>query len=89
MSWLRPVVKLYNGELTLEHALAAEDADNKKPDWQACEAKFFMGQWTLLHEAKQKAIRFFKLAASTCSQWQIERTAAIMELKTLGLEIQQ
>ena len=65
--------------------LAAADHANAnfKRD-QICEAHFFGGQWALLQNAKEEAIRLFRLAASDCPRILVAWIDANLELKALG-----
>ena len=83
--WPAPVVRLLLGELTPEQTLAAADhADPKTRNKQACEANFYSGQLALSEARKDEALRLFRLAAADCQRSFIERTAARAELRFLG-----
>jgi tetratricopeptide (TPR) repeat protein len=84
--WPAPVVRLLLGELTLEQALAAADhADPKTRNDQACTVHFLSGQLALLEARKDDAQRLFRLAAADCSRSSIERSSAQSELRLLGV----
>jgi hypothetical protein len=88
--WPAPVVKLLLGEFSPEQTLAAANDKNAKTQHdQICEANLYSGELALIKNAKDEAIRLFKLAAKDCPHSFIEWDAAIAELKTLGILLEQ
>ena len=84
--WPAPVVRMFLGQLTPAAVLAAADnADAKTKSDQVCEANFYGGELALRQNAKDEAIRQFKLAVSDCPHSFLEWDAANGELKTLGV----
>ena len=85
--WPAPVIRLFLGQMTQEAVLAAADDPNPKTKKrQLCEANFFSGELALMQGTKDKAARLFRLAAADCPKYFIEWTAAVAELKALGLK---
>jgi lipoprotein NlpI len=84
--WPAPLIHLYLGRMTVEAAMAAaDDADAFKKKEQICEANFFSGKLSLRWQAKDEAVRMFRLAATDCPKDFIEWWAANTELKALGV----
>jgi lipoprotein NlpI len=80
-AWPAPVVREFLGELNSAQTLAAaNDNDPKTRLGQTCEASFYSGEFALLKNNKQEALRLLRLAASDCPRGFLESTAAIAEL---------
>jgi tetratricopeptide (TPR) repeat protein len=79
--WPAPVVREFIGELNFAQTLAAAyDNDPKTRLGQTCEASFYSGEFALLKQNRQEALRLLRLAARDCPRGFIESTAAIAEL---------
>jgi lipoprotein NlpI len=82
--WPAPIIRSFLGRMPPEAVLAAaDDADAKKKS-QVCEANFYGGELALRLNAKDEAVRLFRLAASDCARDVNEWFAANAELKALG-----
>ena len=83
--WPAPLIRLYLGQMTPESVLAAADnPDAKTKKGQVCEANFYSGELALQRDAKEEAVRLFRLAAADCPKTSTEWWAANAELKALG-----
>lgn len=83
--WPAPIIRLYLGQLTAEAVLAAaDDRDAAATQGKRCAVNFFSGQLALRRDAKDEALRLFRLAASDCPKSFNQRSAANAELKALG-----
>jgi lipoprotein NlpI len=83
--WPAPVLRLYLGQSTQEAVLAAaEDRDARRRSDQLCEANFYIAEWLLQRDDKDKATRLFRLAAAGCPKSFTEYEGAMAELKALG-----
>jgi len=83
--WPAPIVRSFLGRMPPGAVLAAaDDADAKKKKSQVCEANFYSGVLALRLNAKDEAVRLFRLAASDCAKDVNEWFAANAELKALG-----
>jgi len=83
--WPAPIVRSFLGRMPPDAVLAAaDDADAKKKKSQVCEANFYSGELALRLNAKDEAVRLFRLAASDCARDVNEWFAANAELKALG-----
>jgi tetratricopeptide (TPR) repeat protein len=78
-AWPAPVVRLLLGEFTPEQTLAAADTKSR-----VCEANFYGAELALLQNAREQALRLFRLAANDCPEFDMEGVAARAELKSLG-----
>ena len=86
-TWPAPVIRLYLGQITPEAVLAAAenpDADTRKR--QVCEANFFIGELALQRDAKDEAVRRFRLAAADCGKNINWSTLIHHELEVLGVQ---
>jgi lipoprotein NlpI len=84
--WPAPVIRMYLGEMTPEALLAAaEDSSVKAKPVRVCDASFYSGELVLIQGAKEKAIPLFRHAASDCAKDFIEWSAALAELRAMGL----
>jgi len=83
--WPAPIVRSFLGRMPPEAVLAAaDDPDAKKKKNQVCEANFYGGELALRLNAKDEAVRLFRLAANGCAKDVNEWFAANAELKALG-----
>src|SRR5262249_14735412 len=83
--WPAPIVRSFLGRMPPEAVFAAaDDPDAKKKKNQACEANFYGGELALRLNAKDEAVRLFRLAASGCARDVNEMVGAEAELKALG-----
>jgi lipoprotein NlpI len=83
--WPAPIVRSFLGRMPPEAVLAAaDDPDAKKKNHQVCEANLYGGELALRLNAKDEAVRLFRLAASGCAKDVNEWFAANAELKALG-----
>lgn len=78
-AWPFPIVGLFLGTTTAESALSAADKPRDR-----CTARFHVGEWQLLHNARMEALSSLRLAADICRKDFIEYAASIAELKRLG-----
>jgi lipoprotein NlpI len=84
-AWPAPVIRMFLGQMPPAAVLAAaDDPDPTKKKGQVCEANFYSGEWALRQDAKDEAMRLFRLAASHCPKNFTEWFAANAELKALG-----
>ncbi len=77
--WPYALVEMFLGSRTPDAALAA--ATNPS---QVCEARFYAGEWRLLHGDRAAATDDFKTAVDTCPKTFVERAGAEAELKRLA-----
>jgi lipoprotein NlpI len=63
---------------------AADDKDSAKKQNQVCEANFYSAELTLLQNAREEALRLFRLAANDCPKGFFEWEGAHAEVKALG-----
>jgi lipoprotein NlpI len=83
--WPGPIIRMFLGRMPPETVLAAaDDPDAKKKKSQVCDANFYSGELALRLNAKDEAVRLFRLAASGCARDVNEWFAANAELKALG-----
>ncbi len=83
--WPGPIIRMFLGRMPPEAVLAAaDDPDAKKKKSQVCDANFYSGELALRLNAKDEAVRLFRLAASGCARDVNEWFAANAELKALG-----
>src|SRR5262249_40868189 len=83
--WPAPIIRSFLGRMPPEAVLAAaDDADAKKKKSQACEANFYGGELALRLNAKDEAVRLFRLAAGGCAKNVDEGFSANAGLKALG-----
>jgi lipoprotein NlpI len=83
--WPAPIIRSFLGRMPPEAVLAAaHDADARTKKNHVCEANFYGGDLALRLNAKDEAVRLFRLAASGCARDANESFAANAELKALG-----
>lgn len=82
--WPAPVVAFYLGEgnPSIVTSLTA-DPDPKKHKEQLCEANYFLGEWHLMRNEKQKARTLFTNAQNDCPKNSFEYIGALLELQRL------
>jgi len=86
-TWPAPVIRLYLGQITPEAVLAAaENPDADIRTRQVCEASFFIGELALQRDAKDEALRRFRLAAVDCGKNINWSTLIHHELEVLGVQ---
>jgi len=83
--WPAPIIRLFLGQTTAPEVLAtAADVDKETQRGQTCEANFYIGQLALQKDAKDEAMRLFRLAATDCPRDFVEGPAATAELSALS-----
>jgi tetratricopeptide (TPR) repeat protein len=84
-AWPAPIVRLFLGEMTPSAVFdAADDANPTTKQGRVCETNFYSGEYALLQNTREEALRLFRLAANDCPKELIEWDAANTELKVLG-----
>lgn len=83
-AWPYPVVKLLNGNGTLDEALAAARADKQAAEGRLCELYFFLGQQQLLNGQAGAARESFQKAVNTGVVEYTEYALAQRELQQLA-----
>jgi lipoprotein NlpI len=85
--WPGPVAYLFLERISPEELLVqTEDDDRRVKKERQCEAYFYLGQYYLLKNDKEKATQMFKLCLETKVTSFVEYTAAKFELERMGLE---
>jgi lipoprotein NlpI len=84
--WPAQLVSFYTGQATLEAVLGAADSDADAVRGRLCTANFFIGELALRNGAKADAEVRLRVAAANCPVDYIERLAAPVELRTLGIQ---
>jgi lipoprotein NlpI len=85
--WPAPTLRPYLNQATREEVLAAADDPNAKTKkGQVCEAKFFIGELTLMRGTKDKAVPLLQRAAAKCGENTFVRAEANGGLKALGAQ---
>jgi tetratricopeptide (TPR) repeat protein len=80
-AWPAPVIREFLGELSASQTVAAAFDNNPKTKLgHICEANFYSGEFAVLKQNRQEALRLLGLAASDCPRGFIESIAAIAEL---------
>jgi lipoprotein NlpI len=80
--WPRPIVDLYSGTGSVEAVLkAAADSNAKRQAEKTCEANFYGGAWSGIHQDAAGAKAMLTAAATSCPPYFVERNAAAAELK--------
>ena len=51
---------------------------------ERAEAQFYLGEWHLLRNHREEAIKALKAAAQSCPPWFTEHAGAVAELKRLA-----
>jgi tetratricopeptide (TPR) repeat protein len=76
--WPAPIFALYLGTMTADAALGAATNSDER-----AEAQFYLGEWHLLRNNREEAIKALKAAAQLCPPWFTEHAGAVAELKRL------
>ena len=76
--WPAPIFALYLGTLTANAALGAATNSDER-----AEAQFYLGEWHLLRNNREEAIKALKAAAQSCPPWFTEHAGAVAELRRL------
>jgi lipoprotein NlpI len=87
-AWPAPVIRLFTGEIKQDAVLSA--ADNPNPAVklaQSCEANFYGGQYALIADQREDAVKLFEAAAKECPHGFLEGIAASAELKGMGQKV--
>jgi lipoprotein NlpI len=87
-AWPAPVIRLFTGEIKQDAVLSA--ADNPNPtvkQAQSCEANFYGGQYALIADQREDAMKLFEAAAKDCPHGFLEGIAASAELKGMGQKV--
>jgi tetratricopeptide (TPR) repeat protein len=84
--WPAPIVLTFLGQTPTSTLLdEARDLDrDKDPKGEVCEANFYGGQFLLRGDARDEALRLFKLAASECPKGFVETPAAVAAVAALS-----
>jgi lipoprotein NlpI len=83
--WPAPLYAVYLGNATPTAVLAAAaDGDAKRHREQLCQAYLYLGQYAVIREDLQGALRLFKSAAATCSPTTGDYASARVELQRLS-----
>ena len=84
-AWPAPVIRMFLGQMTPAAVLAAaDDTDPVVKNDQLCDANFYSAEFALRSDAKDEAVRLFRLAVSSCPHGLDEWDAAKGELKMAG-----
>jgi lipoprotein NlpI len=80
--WPGAVIELYLGRMATDKVRAAADVgDTKVLVGQVCQAKFYIGEYELIHGNTAQAKQYFQDVVDTCSHALSEYDAAVFELK--------
>jgi tetratricopeptide (TPR) repeat protein len=77
--WPYPIAQLFLGKLPLSDAEAAATSADRK-----CEFEFYVGEWQLLHDVRDKALQALRAASVTCPEDFVEHAGALSELKRVS-----
>jgi tetratricopeptide (TPR) repeat protein len=84
--WPGPVLKLDLGKATVNEVIvAAASGVSASQKWQLCEANYFIGEDALFHKQRATALVRLKAARDGCPKGDTGYTAALAELKQLGV----
>ncbi len=82
--WPWPIFAVYLGEMTREQMLDAVKTMNVENNFRDCAVAFYLGEYSLTHRHRDKALPFLKQAAEICSgDGEFERDAARGEVRRL------
>jgi lipoprotein NlpI len=82
--WPWPVVVLFLGRTDIDSVMAAAtDRDAARQREQRCEANFYVAQWYLLRNDRDRALPLLKEAQSGCPREFLEHEGAVAELRRL------
>ena len=85
--WPGPVANLFLERISPEELIAeTKDDDQRLEKERQCEAYFYLGQYYLLMDDKERAVQMFKLCLETKMTSFLEYTGAKVELERIGLE---
>ncbi len=85
--WPAPILRLYLNQTTREDVLAAADDPNAgTKKGRVCEARFFIGELTLMRGTKDEAMPLFQRAAAECGENTFVRAQANGEIKALSAQ---
>lgn len=83
--WPWPVVVLFLGRTDIDSVMAAAtDRDAARQRDQLCEANFYVAQWYLLRNERDRALPLLKEAQSGCPREFLEHEGAVAELRRLA-----
>jgi lipoprotein NlpI len=83
--WPAPLLAMFAGELKPDGALiAADDPNPALKEAHTCEANFYGGQYLLIQNSRDEAVKLFQSAAKDCPRGFLEGIAASAELKGMG-----
>ena len=83
--WPAPLLAMFAGELKPDGALiAADDPNPALKEAHTCEANFYGGQYLLIQNSRDEAVKLFQSAAKDCPRGFLEGIAATAELKGMG-----
>jgi len=83
--WPAPLLSMFAGELKPDGALiAADDPNPALKEAHTCEANFYGGQYLLIQNSRDEAVKLFQSAAKECPRGFLEGIAATAELKGMG-----
>jgi lipoprotein NlpI len=81
-SWPWPIVALYVGRTDVDSVMAAAtDRDAKRQRDQLCEAAFYVAEWHLVRNERDRALAQLKTAQSECPRDFMEHEGAVAELR--------
>ena len=80
--WPWPIVALYVGRTDVDSVMAAAtDRDAKRQRDQLCEAAFYVAEWHLARNERDRALGHLKTAQSECPRDFMEHEGAVAELR--------
>ena len=83
--WPSPLIVLYLGRTDVSSVLAAStDRDPKRQHGQRCEANFYLAQWHLLRNERDRALALLKEAQEGCPKDFLEFEGTLAELRRLA-----
>ncbi len=86
--WPAPLLSMFAGELKPDGALiAADDPNPALRQAHTCEANFYGGQYLLIQNSRDEAVKLFEAAAKDCPRGFLEGIAAAAELKGPAVKV--
>ena len=83
--WPWPIVVLYVGRTDVDSVnAAATDQNAQRQRDQRCEASFYVAEWHLMRNERERALALFKTAQSQCPRDFAEHEGAVAELRRLA-----
>jgi lipoprotein NlpI len=83
--WPWPVVALFVGRTDVDSVMAAAtNQDARRQRDQLCEANFYVAQWRLMRNERDRALALFKTTQSECPRDFMEHEGAVAELRRLA-----